>query len=324
MKKANSGLLYFILVPFLCVAQANLNFSIAPDTATLFAEGIVNTTMYERDFALSPDGTELFYTVFIPSSGFQTIIQVKKDKTGKWSLPAVASFSGKYTDLEPAFTADGKKLFFCSNRPLDEHTAKSDFDIWYVEKINGQWVNPKNAGAAVNTSANEYYPSVAKNGNLYFTAAYTKGIGREDIYLAKWNNGKYDTSLALDTNVNSSLYEFNAFVSPDEHYILFTSYGRKDDKGGGDIYISIKDKKGNWQPAQNLTIINSNKLDYCPFVSFDQKILFFTSERHSMPVSFADKPVTYQQLINLPKQMLNGAGNIYWTNFTALMKKINP
>jgi WD40-like Beta Propeller Repeat len=95
-------------------------------------------------------------------------------------------------------------------------------------------------------------------------------------------------SVALDTGVNSALYEFNAFVSPDEQFILFTAFGRKDDKGRGDIYVSTKNEKGNWLPAKNLEVINSEKLDYCPIVSFDNKTLFFTSERHVIPESFGE------------------------------------
>lgn len=184
-------------------------------------------------------------------------------------------------------------------------------------------MNPKNIGAPVNTPANEFFPSVTSSGNLYFTAAYQKGIGKEDIYMCKWENGKYSQSTALDTAVNSTLYEFNAFVSADEKFILFTSYGRNDDKGRGDLYISRKDGQGKWMQAKNLEAINSESLDYCPFVSFDCKTLFFTSERHSIPASFAKKPATYDQLKKLYQGIQNGTGNIYQIDWEAVAKTIH-
>ncbi len=312
-----------ILFPILLIFQQALlaqngTSSIVPSTGpALFSEAAINTQFSERDFALSPDGNELFYTLQSPARNFQTIVHLQKDKSGHWSKPAIAAFAGRYSDLEPAFTIDGNKLFFASNRPLSGDQPK-DFDIWVVEKKNGQWGEPKNIGAPVNTTGDEYYPSVAKNGNLYFTATRKNTIGKEDIYISSFQNGKYSEPVSLDSAINSTTYEFNAFVSPDEDFIIFSSYGRKDDKGKGDLYMSVKDKNGKWQPAKNLTILNSDKLDYCPFVSFDKKTLFFTSERHVLKESFTDKPTTYDELLKGYSYPLNGGGNIYWIRFDAI------
>jgi hypothetical protein len=128
---------------------------------------------------------------------------------------------------------------------LTGNTIK-DFDIWYVEKKDSKWDEPKNLGETVNSSTDEYYPSIALSGNLYFTAAYKNSVGKEDIYVSILENGKYATPVPLDTAVNSKTFEFNAFVSPDEQFIIFTSYGRKDGKGRGDLYMSTKDASGKW------------------------------------------------------------------------------
>jgi hypothetical protein len=42
--------------------------------------------------------------------------------------------------------------------------------------------------------------------------------------------------------VNSKGYDFNAFIDPDENYIIFSSYKRPDDLGGGDLYYSLNRK----------------------------------------------------------------------------------
>ena len=313
-------ILFFL--PLSAFAQVSLSFEPVPHTPQLFGEGIISTLLSERDMALSPDGNELLYTVQVPAAGIAVIVSCTKNAKGAWQSPQVASFSGQYSDLEPAFSADGKKLFFASNRPVQGNQPK-DFDIWYTEKVKGQWSTPVNIGSPVNTTANEFYPSVAKNGNLYFTATYKKGVGQEDIYLAKWENGKYLEPVALDTGVNSPLYEYNAFVSPDEDFILFTSYGRKDDKGRGDLYISLKNATGNWQPAVHLDLISSDKADFCPFVSFDKKILFFTSERQNIPSYQTGKPVDMSALRKIAETIENGNTNIYWISFDAVLKSIN-
>lgn len=317
MKKPISILNLFF--PLALLAQTNTPHASPPVTASLLEEWNINTSFNERDLAMSPDRTEIFYTLQSPYDRFQTILYLKKDNKGNWSKPEIAPFANNYSCLEPAFSPDGKKLFFSSNRPVTGNEAK-DFDIWWVEKKDDKWGEPQNVGAPVNTSSNEYYPSITQSGNLYYTAAYKDAVGKEDIYIAVFENGKYITPAPLDTTINSKTYEFNAFVSPDEQLIIFTSYGRKDDKGGGDLYMSRKDGTGKWLPAKNLTFLNSEKLDYCPFVSFDKKKLFFTSDRSVLRKILPGSPLTYDRLIKEYSGLLNGGGNIWWINFDEVLQ----
>jgi Tol biopolymer transport system component len=315
-----------ILLITLCACTKAQTVSIqlngAPEKLSLFAEGNISTQMNERDFAISPDGNEIFYTISTPRSTFQTIVFSKKVKEGVWTKPEIASFAGVYSDLEPVFSADGNTLLFSSNRPINGNEMK-DFDIWKVSRQGNGWGQPENLGSVINTEADEFYPSIAKNGNLYFTAAYQGGPGREDIYLSKWENNQYQKPEALDSAINSAVFEFNAFVSPNEDYILFTSYGRAEGAGGGDLYISLKNDSGKWQPAVYLTDLNSAQLDYCPFVSPDGKTLFVTSDRHLLPVSYKEAKATYQSVFEAATNPLNGTGNIYWVDFEKILKALS-
>lgn len=315
-------MLFSLLLPVIAGAQGLPELSKVPGSPLIFAEGVISTGLYERDMAISPDGTEIFYTVQITPAAFQTIAYLRKLPNGKWTAPEIAPFSGRYTDLEPAFSSDGKKLYFSSRRPINADSIKTDVDLWVTEKKDGKWSEPKNLGAPVNTPADEYYPSVAANGNLYFTATYKKGIGREDIYVAKKNGDSFLEPVALDSGVNSVLYEFNAFISPDEEYIIFTSFGRKDDKGRGDLYISFRNTDGRWKPAKNMLMLNSEQLDYCPFVSFDKKILFFTSEKHKLNSNYPAKPVLFRELKEQMSSAANGGGNIYWVSLEAVLSQV--
>lgn len=315
-------MLSYLILCFSCIqASAQFpNFNKAPETPAIFGPGIISTSNYERDFALSPDGNEIFYTLQAPLAYFQTIVHLVRDPSGNWSKPMIAPFSGNFSDLEPAFSADGKKLYFASNRPLTG-TEKKDFDIWVVEKKADGWGSPRNLGKPVNTNMDEFYPSITHSGNLYFTASYPGGKGKEDIYMARWNGSSYDTPLSLDSGVNSAAYEFNAYVSPKEDYILFTSYGRAGEKGGGDLYISTRASNGSWKPAINLAFLNTNRLDYCPFVSPDQKVLFFTSDAHQLQSTYpAQEAASYGQLNQAFNGLLNGNGNIYWVSFAKVLE----
>src|SRR5450432_2145174 len=109
------------------------------DTPVIFARGIVSDRYGNRDMAISPDGNEMFYTFQFNGLQVNVIMYVERSQ-GKWLAPRVASFSGVYGDLEPAFSPDGTRLYFSSNRPVtDTGKARDNFDIWYVTKQNLQW-----------------------------------------------------------------------------------------------------------------------------------------------------------------------------------------
>jgi Tol biopolymer transport system component len=312
----NRLLFYAIWVIEFARTTASFGQNSSPQPNENLIKPLINSHLNERDLAISPDGKEIFYSLVL--SRKNAVILCLKTEQGQPNLPQILSFSGKFFDIEPAFSPDGKRLYFASNRSLD-HASTKDFDIWYVEKqADGKWGEPQNMGAPVNTPANEFYPSFAQNGNLYFTAKYGQN---EDIWLSKFENGKYIAPQALPIAINSSQDEFNAFVSPDEQTLFFSSYGRSDDMGGGDLYISQKDKNGQWQPAQNLKFLNSNRLDYCPYISPDSKYFYFTSEKKSNQNS-NDKSLNINQLYNNLMQGGNGLGDIYWLELKSVLTSL--
>jgi len=289
------------------------------DQPILFAPGTITDGFGNRDFAISPDGNEIFYT--LQQRDLVSVIMYAHKVKGKWSVPRVAEFSGMYNDLEPAFTADGNRLFFSSNRALSASGSIGDYNIWYIDKKEGRWSNPIALGPQVNTAKDEFYPSVAKNGNLYFTTQLESGKGKEDIVVSEWKNGAYLAPVSLPDAINSKNFEFNAFIDPDEQFIIFSSFGRSDDVGRGDLYMSIK-KNGEWQPAVNLgKMINSSSLDYCPFVTWDKKYLFFTSARANYKAPFRSQQTAAELKKNLQAPS-NGFDDIYWVKFDGILKAI--
>jgi hypothetical protein len=307
-------------MPLLLHAQLNnayFNQSLPENKIVMFAPNIISDEFGNRDMAISPKGDEIFYTMQYNYGMLSTILYSKK-VNGKWSPPEVADFCGKHKDLEPAFSFDGTKLYFSSNRPLSDTGSEKDYDIWFVTKINGKWVNPINMKSPVNTDKDEYYASVTKSTNIYFTRAVE---GREeDIMVCKFSDGKYNEAESLLDSINSTGDEFNAFVDPDETYIIFSGYKRKDGYGSGDLYISKKNEKGEWQQAKNLsTAINSTSLDYCPYITPDKKYFFFTSNRHNIKTPFK-KAKTFKELKTIMNNPLNGADNIYWIKASEVLK----
>jgi len=284
----------------------------------LFQPEIISTRRNERDITISPYGSEVYYSMILPADKVYVILYLRFDGAF-WSEPEVAYFSGIYNDIGPSFSPDGKKVFFASDRPVKKGGKPADYNIWYVEKGAGGWSEPVILGKNINTEKNEFYPSVSNSGKLFFTAERDDSYGAEDIYYSDFVNGKYTMPVNAGLNINSGFADFSAYVAPDESYLLFSSVGREDDLGGGDIYISFRVNDTVWSEAKNLgKSINSDEPDYSPFVTFDGEYLFFTSNK-SNPNLNTHYPKRFRNIISLADGIDNGLGNIYWVKFDLAM-----
>ena len=105
-------------------------------------------------------------------------------------------------------------------------------------------------------------------------------IGRRDVYKSVLRNDRYSKIENLGSNVNTRYDEGDAFIAPDESFIIVCGMGRPDCLGSGDLYISFRKEDGGWTMYQHMgKSINSPFSDYCPYVTPDGKYLFFTSRR---------------------------------------------
>lgn len=297
-------------------ATATTEIKFKKGTVEPFAPNLFSQFTNVRDFTITPHEREAYFTLLSPARELSVIMHVQKEGND-WSEPEIASFSGQYTDLEPFLAPSGLKLYFVSNRPvLKDSTAIKDFDIWYVERnqLDAEWSQPKNLGAPVNSSLDEFYPSVSLSNNLYFTMVKKELKSEDDIFMCEWKNGSYVEPVRLGEGINTTYAEYNAYVAPDESYMLFGGWNRPDGMGSGDLFIS-KRENGAWQKATNLgEAINSKYMEYCPFVNIKTGTLFFTSRRSH--VEQKDNGYTnYEELISEINRYDNGSSRIYKVDF---------
>jgi len=212
-----------------------------------YLPGKVNTDSLEFNALFSPDGQSFYFS----RSEIHDIYETKYD--GKqWGEPTLTSFSEKdFKECDPAFSPDGKKLFYISTKKRDRNDSTDDFDIWFVEKQEGEWSAPQNL-AIVNSDSSEFYVSFADNGNLYFASNRTGGFGSFDIYVSRFVNNSYTPPVNLGASVNNDHFEHDPFISNDERFLIYTSTKRKDGFGKGDLYYSLKDKAGNWRDRKSV------------------------------------------------------------------------
>lgn len=277
-----------------------------------FLHELLSEHLSIRDIAIRHDGKEAYVSSQSLLAEVSAIIRLTKED-GEWQSPKLASFSGRYNDLEPFFSPDGLRLYFASKRPVPGEEGDLHYDIWYVErdKLEDAWSGPINLGPPVNTPGNEFYPAVTNSGDLYFTSDGEGTKGKDDIFFSPYKGGAYGDPESMSEAVNSDGYEFNAFINPEGNYLIFSGYQREDGFGSGDLYISRLGPDGHWQEAKNLGAeINSDRLDYCPFVDSEGN-LYFTSKRVELPeppypIDSIDK---WLETVNMPE---NGQTRLYW------------
>jgi hypothetical protein len=269
----------------------------------------LNTFQNVRDFCISTENEEAYFTIQSPNQETSQIVCVKNNN---WSQPELVSFCDEYSYLEPFLSHDGKKLYFASNRPKnDSIKTKSDYDIWFVERDNtkAKWSNPINLGNKVNSENDEFYPTLSANNNLYFTMDSKAGLGKDDIYYCKFDGKEYAEPVMLSSKINSVGYEFNAFISKDESFLIYTKYNAIGGLGSGDLYLSKKDDKGAWTIGENMgNIINTKYMEYCPFYDSETQTLYFTSKRSTLNSKKFKNLEEYQNYITNRE---NGLSKIY-------------
>jgi hypothetical protein len=150
--------------------------------------------------------------------------------------------------------------------------------ILYSTKVNGVWTDPQNLNELLKVDRDLFPTSISKDGKdlyLYSSADYD-GI----IYTSRFENGKWSPLVKLNDNINTKYWESHATISHDNKKLYFTS-NRKGTYGGLDIYVSTRDSTGDWGPAVNLgPTINTPYNEESPFLSQDDKTLFFSSRGH--------------------------------------------
>lgn len=292
----------------------------------LFAPGIVNTGLYTRDMAISPDGRELYFSVFLGAFAHAAIV-TSRQVAGRWTDPEVAPFATdpRWRYLEPCISPDGQAMFFASDRPEDAAaTQPGPFGIWQRDRTALGWSEPRRLGPPVNGAQPCFFPSVTLEGTLYFSRE--EGPRQTAIWRARKGPKGYLAPERLPSQVNGGKDRYNAFVAPDERLLILGMTGRSDSLGGTDHYVVFRDDQDRWSEPINLgPAVNSPGNDeYSAALSPDGKFLFFMSGRpreHRFP---AGEGMTLRKLQRLAAEPgANGNAAIYWmrADFLDVLRK---
>jgi len=124
------------------------------------------------------------------------------NKKAKWRKAKTLPFCDENKNyMHPSLSADGKTLYFVSNKPGGEGGT----DIYKSRMTESGWSVPLNLGDIVNTSYNEGFPFIAPDGKLYFSSKGHAGYGGFDIFCVELDSkGLWSKLRNIGTPVNSS------------------------------------------------------------------------------------------------------------------------
>lgn len=194
----------------------------------------------------------------------------------------------KFNEYGAVISADESVIIYTARRDNSTGGKKDPMLNEYFEDLyisyrqeNGEWGPSQNLGENVNSKDHDAVSAISADGQKVLIY-----LGRKDnagdLYECVLNGDVWSKPESLGKNVNTKDYhESSACYSPDGNTIYFVS-----DKPGGlgahDIYITRKDEKGKWGPAENIgSVINTKYDEEGVYMHPDGKTLYFSSKGHN-------------------------------------------
>lgn len=207
---------------------------ILPGTEEMLNELINTDNINEGAVTFSSDGTLMVFAR--GNSGRkkgtkEVNLYMTRYRNGAWSKPELLSINDPDAwDSTPAFSRDGRTLYFSSNRSggyggIDLYSATMN--------TSGRFGNVRNMGKDINTPGDEMFPWVSPEGKLYFSSSGHPSLGGLDLFVAVRKEGLINVE-NLGVPINSPQDDFALmYVSRTNGYF---SSNREGGKGDDDIY----------------------------------------------------------------------------------------
>jgi len=194
----------------------------------------LNTPNDEGIDTFSQDGSALYFTADRPGGIGGNDIYICRRTDGGWANPKNLGIpiNTKHNDANASLSADGKVLFFVSDRP----GGSGGYDIWMSEMgPDGKWGKPKNLGNAINTGQWEGNVFIAPDGEtLYFSSNGHAGFGGTDVLRTILREGKWSKPENLGERINTVGNE-TYFTIPGSGDMAYMTSSQPDEQGGTDI-----------------------------------------------------------------------------------------
>lgn len=225
----------------------------------------------------------LFVVLFLHSLGLQAQSSYLPQNLG-------TNVNTEYAEVNPVVSLDGKTLFFNRiNHPENHYGKHNSQDIWYSEKQgDGSWGPAKRLDVPFNKARHNAIICPLSNDTYLINGVYTKGKNPEwlerGFAIVTVKDGQWSNPKNIKIKAYSRLNEgkkSNAWMSLDRKVIVFSFTHHYNGKHNN-LYVSF-DKGTHYSKPKKLgKIINSRETnEEAPFISYNNDVLYFTSNRNS-------------------------------------------
>ncbi len=229
--------------PFLNVYYAEGKHSMFKEPIPI--PGEINTDLNEGPVAFTKHENTMFFTrnndkkrkskKNNPGTVHLNIYQAT-NHNGSWTDIEHLPFNNvEYTVAHPTVTANGKKLYFISDRP----GGYGGSDIFVTVKNDSTWSKPKNLGPVINTEGNEMFPFIHNDGTLFFASDGHKGMGGLDVFYASQKDDEWHNVSNMGHPVNTSMDDFGFILNATKETGYFSS-NRAEGSGDDDLYCATR------------------------------------------------------------------------------------
>ncbi|WP_066823431.1 TolB family protein [Sphingomonas mali] len=228
-----------------------LSLALAPASDALVRPGVISTAAAEVRIAHSPDGRRILWgTIGRDAAADQQDIWEIHRIHGGWSTPARVSFDTDAAEFDPAFSPDGRWVYFQSDRAGG--LGGSDLYVVSIDAVNGRFGTPRNLGPQVNTPGEEWAATPTRSGGLIFSSNGWGGRGKQDLYEVDLHTP--DAKPAnLGSAINGPLDELDAAITPDGRALVFSVGDMDADAADVRLFVSYRARSG-WTPRRPLGI----------------------------------------------------------------------
>ncbi len=176
----------------------------------------INSALNEGTCSISADGRTLVFTNCDQGKGYGRCDLYISRRTGnEWSKPQNlgAGVNSRAWESQPALSADGRTLYFVSDRP----GGYGGHDIWIsTMDETGQWQKAVNLGPTINTPDNEQAPFLHANGQtLYFASNGHVGMGGMDLFFSNKKGEEWAEPVNMGYPINTHLDQVGLFITTD-------------------------------------------------------------------------------------------------------------
>ena len=231
----------------------------------LFAPGIASTPHSEVRLTLSPDGnTALWFARDRPGGAGGYDIWISQRRDAGWSEPTPVAFNSPQRDFDPAFSADGRFVYFSSDRS----GGLGGDDIYRVTVSPGGFGSPELLDASVNSPGNEWAPMLSRSDHLLFSSDGRGGAGRMDLFIAHARrDGGFDAAMPVAGSLNTQADEFDATFLDDGAIVFSRAANLREDAVY--LFIATRNAAGYGIGTRLPDPINAgDKSSYAPMVDW--------------------------------------------------------